>query len=301
MKPIYFILLLGLVACGAERESDLGDGIKKEYTTEPSTMEMDTTVTANYSMQEETESEEYVPVSPPQDINNGLPTSPDLPDIIVPKLIHTADIRFRVENLEKVSDMIDDAAKKYGGYVSTANLTSSNNESVNTLSIKIPSTNFDVFLKDICKNSTHMDRKNISTQDVTEEHVDIEARLKNKREAMAKYEAALKNKAKTTEDVIKTEEQIRAIQEEIEAKEGRLNYLKNQVAYSTVSIQIYQQIEYKENPDAVTESFGSKAGSGFSIGWNVVQTILIGMITVWPILLIAGLTFYFVRKKLKAA
>ena len=73
-----------------------------------------------------------------------------------------------------------------------------------------------------------MQRKNVSVQDVTEEYLDIEARLKTKKEVEARYIEILKSKTKTVEDVLKAEEQIRIIREEIEAREGRLNYLKNQ-------------------------------------------------------------------------
>jgi hypothetical protein len=281
MKPIYaLVLMLSLTACGGERKeeamtmtesTDMAPGNKEYVTTEASKLE---------------ESDA---------INNDLTgqVSPNLPDVVVPKLIRTA------EDLEKSSEIIDQLVKQHGSYVSTANMSSTNTEANNTISVRVPNNEFDGLLKDVCKQSIYMQRKNVSVQDVTEEYVDIEARLKTKKEVEARYIEILKSKTKTVEDVLKAEEQIRIIREEIEAREGRLNYLKNQVNYSTITVQVYQQIEYRENPQELTDSFGNKATSGFGEGWNVIKNLVIGLITIWPLLIVGLIIYFVVRKQLR--
>ncbi|HYG52903.1 MAG TPA: DUF4349 domain-containing protein, partial [Flavobacteriales bacterium] len=283
-KSFYALFIaMCFVACGAGNE-------KKE--SEPATA-YDTG--GGYT--EETANNEIAPPAKPEE-DAAKQINPSLPDVVVPKLIRTADLRFQVNDLEKSSDAIERLAKENGAYISTANLSSTNAESNNTVTIRVPNAQFDALLKSICRESVFMERKNVSTQDVTEEYIDIEARLKTKKEVEARYIEILKTKAKTVEDVLKAEEQIRVIREEIEAREGRLNYLKNQVSYSTIVVQVYQQIEYRENPAEVTDSFGNKAKSGFGQGWDVVKNIIVGIITLWPLwILVAGL-YMVIRKQL---
>ena len=75
--------------------------------------------------------------------------SPNLPDVVVPKLIRTADVRFQVEDLEKSSEIIDQLVKQHGSYVSTANMSSTNTEANNTISVRVPNEQFDALLKDV--------------------------------------------------------------------------------------------------------------------------------------------------------
>src|SRR5687767_1077691 len=111
MKPIYLLLLIGLVACGS------ANGDKAEA---PNSMDS----SVGYAMSEESSLKE----SPPTNTDIAGQVSPNLPDVVVPKLIRNADLRFQVENLEKSSEIIDQMVKLHGAYISTANMSSTNSE-----------------------------------------------------------------------------------------------------------------------------------------------------------------------------
>lgn len=85
-------------------------------------------------------------------------------------------------------------------------------------------------------------------------------------------------------------------QEEIEAIEGRLRYLNNQTDLSTVNIDMYQKINY--NPVAYEKSFFTKVIDGFISGWKLIQVTIIGLVTIWPILLLAVAVFL-ARKRIR--
>ncbi|HLP12577.1 MAG TPA: DUF4349 domain-containing protein [Flavobacteriales bacterium] len=292
MKTVYVLLMaFCLGACGANKDEN-----KESISQMPGENDA-----ADYAPVEETKKADISAAANVTEMDANAKISPNLPDVVVPKLIRTADLRFQVNDLEKSSEIIDRLVKENGAYVSTANMSSTNSESNNTISIRVPNGQFDMLLKSICKESVYMERKNVSTQDVTEEYIDIEARLKTKKEVEARYIEILKAKAKTVDEVLRAEEQIRVIREEIEAREGRLNYLKNQVSYSTIIVQVYQQIEYRENPVEVTDSFSNKASSGFGQGWDVVKNILLGIITIWPVWIIGAIIYFVIRRQLKNA
>nr|MBP7533897.1 DUF4349 domain-containing protein [Chitinophagales bacterium] len=138
--------------------------------------------------------------------------------------------------------------------------------------------------------------KNVRTSDVTEEYTDIQTRLKTKRDVMERYVEVLRKKAQKVTDILDAEEKIRVLQEEIEAKEGRLRFLQNQVAYSTLNLEFYQQSTIQSEPNVVSRNFFSDLLEAFVGGWHSILGLIVGLISIWPTLLIlVGLYFLFRR------
>ncbi len=214
------------------------------------------------------------------------------------KIIKTADIRFQVKDLKTSTQRIETLAKQYNGLVTNMNQTNSNYSINNYLSIRIPSEQLDVFIANLEEESVFTDYTRIHSQDVTEEYLDINTRLATKKEVRDRYIEILRNKAKTVADILAAEDKIRIIQEEIEAAEGRLNYLKNKTDLSTINIEIYQEVAYVKSPTVYKKPYFTKLKEGFSNGWDLIQDITIGLVSIWPILLIGGFLFM-IRKKIK--
>ena len=239
--------------------------------------------------------EDFYDETPPPPVPPQQPqTQPVKPDEVpVPRqIIKTANYRIQVKNVNESSQRANQLALKHGGYVSESELNNSNYEITNAITIRVPASRFDSLLEDLGGEAIFTQYKRISSQDVTEEFVDITIRLKTKKEVRDRYVDILRNKAKTVQDVLKAEEQIRIIQEEIEAKEGRLRYLKDQVGMSTIHLELYQEIEYKPEPDVYRRSFGSKILSGLENGWELMQGIVIFLVSIWPLLILGGLIFW---------
>lgn len=294
-KAIAFSIVLLLAACGSgEMKKDIdaqsvenrSDYTKAEggYNDE---VDMAEVVSEEYIEADGEEGEKTIDAV----IGNETP--------IQPKLIKTADMRFRVKNVDRSTETIEEKAKRYGAFISNSSLHSSNSEMSNYITIRVPADDFDKLLKEICTESEYMERKEISTEDVTEEYVDIQTRLKTKKEVEQRYIQILKDKAKTVADVYLAEEQIRTIREEIEAKEGRLNFLQNQVSYSTIRVDIFQQVEYSDNPEELTYTFGHRFSESVGSGWAVVVDIFLGIASLWPLWIIATIIYLAVRRKIK--
>ena len=208
------------------------------------------------------------------------------------KVIKSANYRFRVNDVVASTRNIELVIQKFHGFVADMNQTSHSDEISNTMVIRVPSKDFENLLEALGKESTYTDFKRIIAQDVTEEFVDIQSRLRTKKEVRDRYIDILKNKAKTVEDVLKAEEQIRILQEEIEAKEGRLKYLQSRVAMSTVNLEIYQLLPYKESPGTYKKPYIVKAQQAFINGWELVTGIVLIGINIWPLLLIGILVLW---------
>ncbi|QIE59176.1 DUF4349 domain-containing protein [Rasiella rasia] len=247
----------------------------------------------DFAMEPVDVTESYQAVEENTDDKKTLDTPIDL------KIIKSASARYKVKNVKLATAKVKAMAQQYNGYISDLRFENNLYEKQNRFTIKIPNAHFDALLDSIASVALFTEFENITTQDVTEEYLDIETRLATKLEVKKRYEEILRKNAKTVEDILATEEKLRRLQEEIEAAQGRLKYLGNKVSYSTVQIDLFESVEYKEEPESYTKTFFDKAGNGFSFGWELIETIILGLIHIWPVVLVIILLVLFLRSKLK--
>jgi hypothetical protein len=211
------------------------------------------------------------------------------------EVIRKANYRMQVNDMEKSQEALEQAVSAHRGYVSNASLVSDRHQVENTVTIRVPSESFEALLKEIGKQAVYTHHRNIQSEEVSAEFVDIRSRLKTKQEVEQRYIDILRNKAKTVEEVLKAEEQIRVIREEIEAKTGRLNYLTDQVRYSTIQLEMYQLIPFQPAPEPTEPGFFTQFIEAFQVGWQTLLTILLFAVRVWPLLLIVAAGWWFRR------
>ena len=125
--------------------------------------------------------------------------------------------------------------------------------------------------------------------------MDLNTRLQTKLEIKKRYDEILRSKAKTVEEVLLAEEKLRVLQEEIEAAQGRLKFLSNKVALSTIQVDFYETVVYTEEPDTYTKSFGAKAKKSLNVGWSLLQGFLLVLLYIWPLWLLAIALFLFFK------
>ncbi|AXT52817.1 DUF4349 domain-containing protein [Aquimarina sp. BL5] len=211
------------------------------------------------------------------------------------KIIKNADCRIKVNNVGQATMLSKKIVSTYKGYISNEHFTHTNYAKENKFTIRVPQENFDEVLDSICALADFVDYKNISTLDVTEEYIDIKSRLKTKLEVKQRYETILKTSTKTVEDILLTEDKLRVLQEEIEAAQGRLNYLTNRVSYSTIQFDLYETVVPKDEPQKYVKSFIEKAEDGLSFGWNLLQHLFLLLFYVWPLVLLGISVFIYFK------
>lgn len=214
-------------------------------------------------------------------------TKPDL------KIIKTASLRFETQDIQGNFNTIRKATTTHKAYIQDDNSGSDYDSNYRNVTVRIPNTYFDSFIDEISKGVKHFDKKEISAQDVTEEFVDIEARLKAKRTLENRYLEILK-KANKISEILEIENELAKIREEIEAAEGRLKYLQNKVSMSTVSIEMYTK---KPEGTGTTVSYGSKMWNAISSGFNGLSSFFLAILYIWPFILIFVVGFFFIRRR----
>jgi len=214
------------------------------------------------------------------------------------KLIKTLNYRFEVENVNETIKALEVAIRKYPAYISDSKMRLENPVLENKITIRVQSEFFQDLVKDIDPLAKFVNKRDITTEDVAKEFVDLESRLKTKREVEQRYTEILRKKAGTITELLEAEQKISELHEEIEAAISRINYLKDQVSYSTINLEFYQTITQKI-AEVETDSTGKDFKEALLTGWNGIVNFLIVLAYVWPLLvmgLVTGL-FYWLKKR----
>jgi len=221
-------------------------------------------------------------------------TAPDT-QVTAQKIIKTGKLRFETQDMAATHTQILAVIKNSEGYVQNDNSGKESYGSVfHNLTVRVPTRNFQIALDGISKGVTYFDEKTISQKDVTEEFVDLNARLKAKRALEDRY-INLLSKAKNVKEMLEIESELAEIREEIEAKQGRLKYLQSQVSLSTLHIYFYKN----EVTTQVTNSYGSKIVDALKSGWNGVSEFFLGLLHIWPFLILLIISAFFMRRWMK--
>ncbi len=126
----------------------------------------------------------------------------------------------------------------------------------------------------------------------------MESRLKTKREVEVRYAEILRKKAGTITELLEAEQKIGELHEEIEATVSRINYLKDQVSYSTINLEFYQTITQKI-AEVKTNSTGKEFKEALSAGWNGIVSFALVLAYIWPLIMLGIITgtFYWLKKR----
>lgn len=160
------------------------------------------------------------------------------------KIIYTASLEVVVENFDGVDKKIESMVKAHDGFVSSANLGRMRGERRSGhWTVRIPVDRYDDFLNAVGNIGVPTSR-NQSASDVTEEFVDLDARIQNKKNLETRILELLEQRDDEIKNVLSVERELNRVREEIERMEGRLRYLTNRTSLTTVDISIREEQDY---------------------------------------------------------
>lgn len=198
------------------------------------------------------------------------------------QLIKTAELRFQVTDLKKCREGIETSIRKHSAYIEETDLKYENPLLEEHFTIRVLSQAFEPLLKELEAQATYVNYRKVKSDDVEKEFVDLESRLKTKREMEQRYAEILRSSTKNTEDLLKVEHQIGKLHEEIEAVVSRMNFLKDQVKHSTIKLQVYQVDEQHARVVANIPDLKTRTSEALTTGWNGMVVIVLLVLRVWP-------------------
>ena len=164
---------------------------------------------------------------------------------IVPrKIVYQAEITLVVEDVSQTETKISELVKQYGGYVADSTVDRRQGKRLSgRWQVRIPVDKFDGFLEAVSKLGIAESRQQ-TAQDVTEEYVDLEARIATKKQLEARIVELLAKTSGQIKDIIEVERELARVRGEIEQMEGRLRYLTNRTDLTTVTIAVREERNY---------------------------------------------------------
>ncbi|PKF72949.1 DUF4349 domain-containing protein [Chryseobacterium sp. PMSZPI] len=232
------------------------------------------------------------------------------------KFIKTADVNMEVKDAYNATIAIEKSVQDLGGFVTKSNLQSnvayedtyntSDTEAMlikkykteNTMQVRVPTEKLGELLTAINTSKLFLNSRTINAEDVTANIKYSELEAKRNQKTSENIEKIKTNKDKVTLD-------------DNNISEGNLQKLNtmsmaDNLKYSTVDIYIKEpKLRIAEIAVTNTDSIDNKykynfihdAKDGFVYGFYLIQRIIVGLINIWPIVLIAGGLFYFLRKR----
>ncbi|GKU78356.1 DUF4349 domain-containing protein [Paenibacillus sp. L3-i20] len=219
------------------------------------------------------------------------------------KIIYSANIVMEVKELKEASKKIRDAIHLSGGYILEFNDNRNEGEIGARYSIKVPAQGFMSFVDAISQIQNKHFEQSLAGRDVTEEYVDLEARL-NAKKLVEERLVVMMEKATKVDDLLKFSTQLGAIQEEIEGIKGKIRYLDNNVAYSTVELRVVQTDQTLQSVKEVKEkSFGGKLSDTLSGSTKAVlaaiKLFIVVLVAALPVLAVAAIVFIPIKLLIK--
>jgi len=212
------------------------------------------------------------------------------------KIIKNATLKVEIKDFKKYNNYVHSIVKQYGAYVAQEEQTLSDEKSETSITIKVPVAQFENMMNALPADDGKVMEKKIITDDVTGEVVDTKSRLEAKKQLRLKYLEFLKQ-SKNIEEVLQVQSEVDNIQQQIESAAGRVSFLNQQTAFSTINLNFYQPMDgYK--PTNETPSFLTRLSGAFKTGGSWIAELFVGLVSIWPLLLVA-LTIYFGWKKLR--
>lgn len=234
--------------------------------------------------------------SPTKNQNYTVDYSKNLP--VGRKMEKKARLCIETPNITQCRKYTDSLSSRYGAYVEKEQYTSS--LKAYTIKLRVPSVALDSFMSGMHGINGTITDKIVSVTDRTSDYRDYESQRKTQNAMLERYRTMLKS-ASNISDVLEIQNRIDQIQMETDRVQGRMNAIDHNVSYSVVNISIKQ--EKKEEPiQTVVEekpSFWKDLGEAFCTGWDIIKAIIVGIITIWPLWIIAGVIIYIWRKKRK--
>jgi len=215
-------------------------------------------------------------------------------------IVRNGEMSLVVEDVVAARDEVAQLALRFNGYVVSSRISGEEQEMRGYISIRVPDDQFEQALAELRELAVRVTSESTSSRDVTEEYIDLEARLKNAEATESQY-LTLLEKAREVEDILKIYDSLSRVRNEIEQIKGRMQYLERTSSMSLVSVNL--------EPETTVKPLARAGWSALEVLKSAVRGIVIfgqwlGTVAIWLLIFspvwgaIVGIIYWrFWRKK----
>jgi hypothetical protein len=216
------------------------------------------------------------------------------------KIIRNADITIEVASTPEAQHTVTSIAEAHGGFVVTSeskqreNIDPSQRTLDFKLVVRIPSSQFGVALDEIRKLASNVPEEKTTGQDVTEEFIDLEARIKTQKALELQFMEIMRQATKVS-DALEVQRQLADVRTEIEKLEGRKVFLENRSSLATITVNIQApKPAIATTPTGFRHSLREAASDSIDLASGLVLFFVRLAILMVPVLIFLGLPSFIV-------
>jgi Domain of unknown function (DUF4349)/Putative zinc-finger len=226
----------------------------------------------------------------PSEAPAAVPQANQRPEPSRPLIVRTAELSMTTQQFEKTREELTRILGIHQGYVAQLSLNSPSDQGhFLRATLRVPAAQLNSLLSDLRKlGRVHTESE--SGQEVTQQYIDLAARLKNARNTEQRLTELLRQRTGKLSDVLAVEEQIDHTRGEIESMEAELKNLSTRIAFATVQLQVAE--EYKEplrvDPSSTLGRLRNAAVEGYRSVIHGAIGVLVFLLAYGPSLLIVA-------------
>jgi hypothetical protein len=208
------------------------------------------------------------------------------------KIIFNATIALRVDDLDESFNQLFRLVEQTGGYISSSKSHGNAGSARSSeWTMRIPGGLFSGFTNSVA-GLGEVVTNSMTSQEVTAEFHDLDARIRNKQQEEQRLQEYLDNSTAKLEDILKVEREITRVRGEVESMQGRMRVLADVTSLSTVTVRMSEVVEFVPSVLASEPTFGDQIASTWQSTIDSLaefgQAIVLLAITVVPWLVIFG-------------
>ncbi len=211
------------------------------------------------------------------------------------KIIRNAEIELEANAPEESQAKITQIAEANGGFVVESTQSGGGAKSARrdgvTMTVRVPSAKFDAALTEIRQTASRVIVESIKGQDVTEEFIDIEARLRTQKALETQFLEIMK-RTNSVADALNVQTEIARVRGEIEKIEGRKRFLESQASLSTIKIELNAPTAFSSNSSGFFGQLAQAFGTGFDAALIFILYFVKFLIALLPFLILVVLPIY---------
>ncbi len=219
------------------------------------------------------------------------------------KIIRNANLTLETAAPEEASRKIQQIAESKNGFVVTSETRTSDQTggvAITTIkvSLRVPAEQFDQTISEIRRTATRTVTEKVEGQDVTEEFIDVEARL-NAKKALETQFLEIMKQARSVADALQVQTEIANVRAEIERLEGRRKFLENQTSLSTITVSLQTPAVFAAGSTGFFSKLADAFGDGIDAALNVILFLITAFLALLPFFVLLGVPLYLLVRYLK--
>jgi uncharacterized protein YceK len=205
------------------------------------------------------------------------------------KILRNAELTLEVSDPGTAQRKITSIAESLGGFVvlseSKQRQSEGKQDLVVNVVVRIPAQQFDAALNEIRSQGTSVIQEKATGQDVTEEYIDLEARIRTQKALELQFLEIMKQANKVA-DALEVQRQIADVRTEIEKLEGRKRFLENRATLSTITVNLQTPTPIVVSTSGFGRNIREAVADSITVAGAIVLFLIRFVIVMIPILVL---------------